>query len=88
MTLNNKNQIVTLDNKVKLEQIHCNSEGASEFSVLAQNSNPFGHSGLHMNEKHDSNGLLSEEARSNDIVLDSTARIKVIGVGGGGGECR
>lgn len=86
MTLNNKNQIVTLDNKVELEQTHCNSEGASEFSVLAQNSNPFGHAGLHMNEKHDSNGLFSEEARSNDIVLDSTARIKVIGVGGGGGN--
>lgn len=86
MTLNNKTQLVTLDNKVKLEQTRCNSEGASEFPILAQDSSPFSHPGLHMAQKHDSNGLFSEEARSDEIVLDSTARIKVIGVGGGGGN--
>ncbi len=48
-------------------------------------SNPFTNSGLHLGQvhSHDVNGIPSED-RSDVIVPGSVARIKVIGVGGGG----
>ncbi|GAB4139748.1 MAG: cell division protein FtsZ [Cyanobacteria bacterium J069] len=52
------------------------------------NANPFANtganSGLHLNQTHDAKLSLSEESGQNDIVPSSLARIKVIGVGGGG----
>jgi len=51
-------------------------------------ANPFANSGtnsaLHLGQSGDINPTVSEETRSNDIVPSSLARIKVIGVGGGG----
>jgi cell division protein FtsZ len=47
-------------------------------------ANPFTNSGLHLGQIRDAKGALGEESRSDDIVPSSVARIKVIGVGGGG----
>jgi cell division protein FtsZ len=47
-------------------------------------ANPFTNSGLHLGQVRDTRGSLAEESRSDDVVPSSVARIKVIGVGGGG----
>lgn len=52
------------------------------------NANPFANaganSGLHLSQSHDTKPSLSDDSGNNDIVPSSLARIKVIGVGGGG----
>jgi len=47
-------------------------------------ANPFTNSGIHLGQVRDARNALVEESRSEDIVPSSVARIKVIGVGGGG----
>lgn len=47
-------------------------------------ANPFTNSGIHLGQVNDNNNSLEDESRSDDIVPSSVARIKVIGVGGGG----
>jgi cell division protein FtsZ len=47
-------------------------------------ANPFTNSGIHLSQVRDTRGSLVEESRSDNIVPSSVARIKVIGVGGGG----
>lgn len=54
------------------------------FSPPMNNANPFTNSGIHLGQPRDAKGALGEETRSNDIVPSSVAKIKVIGVGGGG----
>ncbi|MFQ3616214.1 MAG: cell division protein FtsZ [Cyanobacteriota bacterium] len=52
------------------------------------NANPFANaganSGLHLNQSHDTKPSLLDDSGYSDIVPSSLARIKVIGVGGGG----
>ncbi|MEB3356236.1 MAG: cell division protein FtsZ, partial [Synechococcales bacterium] len=51
----------------------------------ANPSNPFAHSGLHLGQDDpDRNGIPDERSRGEVVVPESVARIKVIGVGGGG----
>jgi cell division protein FtsZ len=48
-------------------------------------SNPFTNSGgLNLEQSYDAKGVLAIESRGNEIVQSGVARIKVIGVGGGG----
>lgn len=47
-------------------------------------ANPFTNSGIHLGQVRDIKAGLSDEPRSGEIVPGSVARIKVIGVGGGG----
>ena len=47
-------------------------------------TNPFTNSGVNLGQVRDPRGMLAEEMRSDEIVPSSVARIKVIGVGGGG----
>ncbi|MBF2073760.1 MAG: cell division protein FtsZ [Synechococcales cyanobacterium C42_A2020_086] len=54
------------------------------FSLPMNASNPFINSGVHLGQVRDAKNALGEDARSDDIVPSSVARIKVIGVGGGG----
>ena len=66
---------------------HSSAQGNFPLSVDA--SNPFGNSGgLYANKKNTEAGEYprTEEARSTDLVLSNAAKIKVIGVGGGGGN--
>jgi cell division protein FtsZ len=60
------------------------AEEQPTFSPSMNASNPFTNSGLHLSQVRDARNTLSEESRSVEIVPSSVARIKVIGVGGGG----
>jgi cell division protein FtsZ len=70
----------------KLVNTNANSPDADQvnFSLPMNNANPFANSGVHLGQVRDVKGALGEETRSDDIVPSSVARIKVIGVGGGG----
>lgn len=50
----------------------------------ANTSSPFTKSGLHHGQTVENNGMLEEESRDTVVVPNSVAKIKVIGVGGGG----
>jgi cell division protein FtsZ len=47
-------------------------------------SNPFTNSNDHVNQVYDAHNALTDESKSGEVVSSSVARIKVIGVGGGG----
>jgi cell division protein FtsZ len=69
--------------------VSTHSPGPANFPLPVDSSNPFGNSGGFYGEKKntDSRGVpRTEEARSSELVLSSAAKIKVIGVGGGGGN--
>ena len=55
-----------------------------DLSPPMNTANPFTNSGIHLGQPRDVKGALGEETRSDDIVPSSVAKIKVIGVGGGG----
>lgn len=77
MTLNSKLGLVHQSSDIKLN---------ANLSVGVENTHPFTSSGLQFNQTSDSKGIPREETRSDNIVPGSVARIKVIGVGGGGGN--
>ncbi|HBB35353.1 MAG TPA: cell division protein FtsZ [Cyanobacteria bacterium UBA8803] len=77
MTLNSKLGLVNQDSPITLN---------AELSVGVENTHPFSNSGLQFSQTHDSRGIPREQTRSDNIVPGSVARIKVIGVGGGGGN--
>jgi cell division protein FtsZ len=58
-------------------------EGQTNSFSTSDNSNPF-NSGLYHNQSQNAGKAVPEDARSGDIVPGSIAKIKVIGVGGGG----
>jgi len=55
-------------------------------SVTINSSNPFNNSKLHFGQNHDGRAHLIEKDWMDDIVPGRVANIKVIGVGGGGGN--
>jgi cell division protein FtsZ len=62
-------------------------QGQSNSSFTMDASNSLTHSGLHLNHPSNPKIMTGEDLRSGgDIVPSSIARIKVIGVGGGGGN--
>lgn len=65
---------------------HANSSDSDpvNFSLPMNSTNPFTNSGVNLGQVRDPRGMLGEEMRSDEIVPSSVARIKVIGVGGGG----
>lgn len=78
MTLNNKPELADQSSPIKLP---------AELSIGVDNTHPFGNSGLQFGQMSDSpRGIPREEPRSDNIVPGSVAKIKVIGVGGGGGN--
>ncbi|NEO98138.1 MAG: cell division protein FtsZ [Symploca sp. SIO2E9] len=77
---------MTLNSKLKLDYQSSRINGQSELSVEVDSTHPFNNSGLQFGKMHDSQGIPREETRSNNIVPGSVAKIKVIGVGGGGGN--
>ena len=54
------------------------------FSLPMNAANPFANSGVHLGQVRDPRGIPAEDNRSDEIVPSSIAKIKVIGVGGGG----
>jgi cell division protein FtsZ len=77
---------MTLNNKLGLTRKSSHSSGHAELSAGVDNSHPFSNSGLQFSQPHDPQGIPREEIRSDNIVPGSVAKIKVIGVGGGGGN--
>ena len=77
---------MTLDNKLELANQSSQPAGNSNLPFTVNNSNPFTNSGLHLGLPQDTKGIPREEIRSDNIVPGSVAKIKVIGVGGGGGN--
>ncbi len=62
------------------------SSGQSAFPLPVNSGNPFNNSGLLFNSNQDHRRLTGEDDRGNDIMPGRIANIKVIGVGGGGGN--
>lgn len=77
---------MTLNSKLGLAHQSSQTATYAGNSLAVDNSNPFSNSGLHINQAQDTKGTPREESRSDNIVPGSVARIKVIGVGGGGGN--
>lgn len=76
---------MTLNSKLGLDQQSSPSTNAS-LSRAVDNTNPFNNTVLHLGQNRDANKTPREESRSDNIVPGSIAKIKVIGVGGGGGN--
>ncbi|MBC6479926.1 MAG: cell division protein FtsZ [Hormoscilla sp. GM7CHS1pb] len=74
--------------QLPLTNISSNGEKKSTYSKAvdtATPANPFGNAGFQMAQSRDGRWL-AEEALNDNIVPSSIAKIKVIGVGGGGGN--
>jgi cell division protein FtsZ len=76
---------MTSNSQLGLTHQNPSSEEQSKFPTAVDSANPFGQSGLSMNQTGDSR-LTSEDPGSGKIVPSSIAKIKVIGVGGSGGN--
>ncbi|RMH71840.1 MAG: cell division protein FtsZ [Cyanobacteria bacterium J007] len=74
---------MTLNSKLGLSPKNSHSEGQSGFPSAVDNSNPFNNSGVYSGQNQDER-VRQEDTRNNEIVPSSVAKIKVIGVGGGG----
>jgi cell division protein FtsZ len=77
---------MTLNSKQGLANQSSQITGHTELSIGVDNTHPFSNSGLQFGQTLDSRGIPREETRSDIIVPGSVAKIKVIGVGGGGGN--
>lgn len=77
---------MTLNRKLGLDEQDSQMAIYAGLPITVDNSNPFNNSGLHLGQARDAKGTPREETRSDNIVPGSVARIKVIGVGGGGGN--
>ncbi|AFZ16837.1 cell division protein FtsZ [Allocoleopsis franciscana] len=78
---------MTLNNKLELDNQSSHITGQAELSIGVDNTHPYGNSGLQFAQISESTkGIPREETRSDNIVPGSVAKIKVIGVGGGGGN--
>ncbi len=88
MTFKSKSVAIpmTLNNNLGHAQDNSQSEGQSNFSLGKDASNSFSNSGLNLNQSSGNHTQYGEETRSGEIVPSSVAKIKVIGVGGGGGN--
>jgi cell division protein FtsZ len=76
---------MTHDNNRELTH-RTSQSGQSAFPMPVNASNPFNNSGLLFSANNDHRRLTGEDDRGNDIMPGRIANIKVIGVGGGGGN--
>jgi cell division protein FtsZ len=76
---------MTFDNNQELTYKNAQSGGQSGLSLAVNSNNPFNSSGLNFGQNHDSKKM-TENNRIGEIVPGRVANIKVIGVGGGGGN--
>jgi len=77
---------MTLDNNQELSYGNSQSPGQPGFSLAVNNNNPFNHSGLSLGQDRDGQKIPHEDPQISDIIPGRVANIKVIGVGGGGGN--
>lgn len=76
---------MTFDNNQELTYKNAQSAGQTGLSLSVNSNNPFGSSGLNFAQSNDSKKI-TENSRIGEIVPGRVANIKVIGVGGGGGN--
>ncbi|QYX34266.1 cell division protein FtsZ [Sphaerospermopsis torques-reginae] len=76
---------MTFDNNQELTYKNAQSVGQTGLSLPVNSNNPFGSSGLNFAQSNDSKKM-TESSRIGEIVPGRVANIKVIGVGGGGGN--
>ncbi|PPT05969.1 Cell division protein FtsZ [Geitlerinema sp. FC II] len=76
---------MTPNSQLALSHSNPPSEGSANFPVAADNTNPFGNAGLY-GDRTDKRRTPDEESTFGNILPSSVAKIKVIGVGGGGGN--
>ncbi|GCL35332.1 cell division protein FtsZ [Sphaerospermopsis reniformis] len=76
---------MTFDNNQELTYKNAQSLGQTGLSLSVNSNNPFGSSGLNFAQSNDSKKI-TENSRIGEIVPGRVANIKVIGVGGGGGN--
>ncbi len=77
---------MTLNNNLEHNYDGSHSEGQSDVSLKVDAFSRSTNSGLNLNQSSNAKSMSGEEARSGEIVPGSVAKIKVIGVGGGGGN--
>lgn len=77
---------MTLNTKRGLTYKSSQSPGQPGFSLAVNSTNPFNNPGLRLDQNHNSDGLPGEDDRIDNIVPGRIANIKVVGVGGGGGN--
>jgi cell division protein FtsZ len=77
---------MTLFSKTEVALKTSQSPGQSGFPLAVNPNGAFNNSGLHFAQNYDSRGLPGEGDLDDDIVPSRIANIKVIGVGGGGGN--
>ncbi len=77
---------MTLDNNQELTYRNTQSMGQPVFPLAVNSTNPFNNSGLNFASGHDPKKTSSDHSRIGEIVPGRIANIKVIGVGGGGGN--
>ena len=77
---------MTLNSKLGLVDQSSHNTLNPDLSIGVENTHPFSSAGLQFGSTHDTKGIPREETRSDNIVPGSVAKIKVIGVGGGGGN--
>ncbi len=73
---------MSLDSKLGLNQTPSDRPEYPDLSV--ENNYPFNNSGIPFPSTNEGQGIPGEEPRTHNIVPSNVARIKVIGVGGGG----
>ncbi|MBV9387937.1 MAG: cell division protein FtsZ [Chroococcidiopsidaceae cyanobacterium CP_BM_ER_R8_30] len=77
---------MTLNSKSELANQSSQPPGQPGLPGMINSTNPFNASGLNFDQNHDPKGLPKVGDRFDDIVPGRVANIKVIGVGGGGGN--
>jgi cell division protein FtsZ len=77
---------MTLDNNQELTYKNSQSMGQPVFPLAVNSANPFNNSGLNFGPGHDVKKTAADLSRIGEIVPGRIANIKVIGVGGGGGN--
>ena len=77
---------MTLDNNQKISYANPQHSGQSEFPLAVNENNPFSHSELSLGQNYRSQKITHENSSIGDIIPGRVANIKVIGVGGGGGN--
>ena len=77
---------MTLDINLGFAPQSSQSLGQPELSVAMNSTNTFNSPRLNFGQNHDNKGYPGENAWNDDIVPGRVANIKVIGVGGGGGN--
>ncbi|MEA5616408.1 cell division protein FtsZ [Cronbergia sp. UHCC 0137] len=77
---------MTLDHNQELNYKNSQSTGQPGFPLAVNSNSPYNNSGLNFGQNHDSKKIQVENNRIGEIVPGRVANIKVIGVGGGGGN--